>query len=220
MNKVQKPDFSSARKGYVDHQFIPDTIRAELRLHLQPSPLTQSQQESLINFANNMGQAVFDADLETGKRQREQIEAVAADAARLLSSLRKLGQPACRMLSAETDYLAVASAPPIEIDDRIKAAIKQEDGGLLSSAWDWVEALEKTASYTIEQFNIDKQSKPEQMRARNYISLLADRVREVTGEAPPKDPAAWFHAFVTCLVNFIDSPIGTRVVKSGIEAIR
>ena len=208
------------RHGYVDHSFIPEHIRVELRLHLQASPLTKSQQESFINFANNMGQAIFDAGLETGKRQREQLEAVAADAARLLSSLRKLGQPACRMLSAETDYLAIGSAPPIELDDHIKAAIKQEDGGLLSSAWAWVEALEKTAAYTIEQFNIDKQSKPEQMRARNYVSLLADRFKEVTGEAPPKDPAAWFHNFVTCLVNFIDSPIGARIVKSGIEAIR
>ena len=87
----------------------------------------------------------------------------------------------------------------------------------MSSTWDWVTALEQAAGYTAAQYKIDKQSKPEQMRARGYVSMLAQRVRELTGYPPPKDRSSWFADFATCLGRQLDLPIGPRIVASGIE---
>ena len=215
-----KPDFSCGGGDIVDPEFIPASVRRELLLHLERSRLTDSQKEALLVFANDIGQMVTDRETEPAKLQRTQIEAIEANARRLLASLAALGHPAREALHAHADYLAWGSAPPIELDQHIKAAIKHPNGSLLSSAWDWVAALEKAAEYTAAKYNIDKQSKPEQMRARGYVSLLAERVKELTGAAPPKDPASWFAGFAQCLGDHLGLPIGPRIVASGIEAIR
>jgi hypothetical protein len=131
-----------------------------------------------------------------------------------------LGQPARDALHAHTDYLAYGSAPPVELDRHIKAKITQPGESLLSSVWDWVAALETASNYTAQQFKIGKTSKPEQMRARDLVSMLAERVRELTGAPPPKDPASWFAGFAECLGKHLKLQIGTRIVKSGIEALR
>jgi hypothetical protein len=215
-----KPDLSSGRGGIVDPKFIPESVRRELLLHLEKSTLTDEQKTALLAYSNDIGQMEISDELESGKKQREQIEAVAANARRLLSSLKMLGQPARDALHAHSDYLAFGSAPPVELERHIKAQITQPGNTLLSSAWDWVSALETASNYTTEQFNIDKTSKPEQMRARGFVSMLAEQVRDLTGSLPPKDQAAWFAGFAECLGQHLELPIGTRIIKSGIEAIR
>lgn len=214
-----KPDFSTGGGGLVDPEFIPASVRRELMLHLARSRLTENQKAALLTFANDMGQ-MLDRDSDPGKLQREQIEALETNARRLLASLTALGQPALEALHAHTDYLAFGSAPPVELDEDIKNAMKQPHGSLLSSAWDWVDALEKAASYAAGKYEIDKQSKPEQMRARGFVSLMAKQIQALTGAPPPKDPASWFSAFSVCLGNHLGLPIGPRVVASGIEATR
>ncbi|MDB5779178.1 MAG: hypothetical protein JWP93_1543 [Polaromonas sp.] len=219
-HKKVKPDLSVGHGGWVDPEFIPDSVRRELLLHLNLSALTDEQKESLLTHSNDMAQMVIDGELESGKRQREQIEAVATNAKRLLSSLTLLSQSARDTLHAHTDYLAYGSAPPVELDRHIKTKITQPGESLLSSAWDWVEALETASNYATQQFDIDKTSKPEQMRARGLVSILAERVREMTGSLPPKDAASWFAGFAECLGNQLQMRIGSRIVKSGIDAIR
>ena len=218
-NMRKKPDFSAGSGGLVDPDFITDEVRAELMLHLNRSQLTDDQKSALLSFANDISQMVMDGEIETGKSQRMQIEVIEANAKRLLASLALLGHPALQSLHAHTDYLAYGSAPPIELGTEIKNAIKQPGGSLLSLAWDWVEALEKASQYAAAQYSLDKQSKPEQMRARGYVSMLSERVCELTGTPPPKDRSAWFAGFCECLGNRLGLPIGPRVVASGIDAI-
>ena len=219
--KRTKPDFSVGYGALVDPEFISEAGRGELLLHLNLSKLTDDQKNALLIFSNDIGQIVLDGELESGKKQREQIEAVAINAKRLLASLTLLGQPARDALHTYTDYLAYGSAPPVEIDHHIKATITQPGKSLLSSAWDWVEALETASNYATEKFNFGKTSKPEQMRARDLVSMLAERVRELTGSLPPKDAASWFAGFAECLGKQLKLPIGgSRIVKSGIEAVR
>ncbi len=203
----------------VDPDFIPDGVRAELMLHLNRSQLTDNQKTALLNFANDIGQMVMDGEIETGKSQRMQIEAIETNAKRLLASLALLGHPALQALHAHTDYLAFGSAPPVELGTEIKSAIKQPGGSLLSLAWDWVEALEKASQYAAAQYSLDKQSKPEQMRARGYVSMLAEHVHALSGAHPPKDRSAWFAGFTACLGERLGLEIGPRVVASGIDAI-
>ena len=188
-------------------------------LHLKKSQLTDDQKTALLNFANDIGQMVMDGEIESGKSQRMQIEAIEANAKRLLASLALLGHPALQALHAHTDYLAYGSAPPIELSEEIKNAIRKPNGSLLSSAWDWIEALEKASHYAANKYSIDKQSKPEQMRARGYVAMLANRVCELTGASPPKDRSAWFAGFAECLGGHLGLPIGPRVVVSGIDAV-
>lgn len=215
----KKPDFSHGAGELVDANFITDDVRTELMLHLNRSQLTDQQKAALLSFANNIGQEVIDREVESGKNQRVQIEAIEANAKRLLASLSVLSRPAIDALHAHTDYLAYGTAPSIEINEEIKNIIKRPGESILSSTWDWVEALENAAQYAASKYHVDKQSKPEQMRARDYVSMLAERVRELTGRPPPKDRSTWFAGFSTCLGEHFGLPIGPRVIASGIDSI-
>ena len=87
-------------------------------------------------------------------------------------------------------------------------------------SWDWVDALEKAATHTAVQYKVDRQTKPLQMRARDFVTAQAERIRDMTGRLPPKDPSAWFADFADCLGRHVGLPSGPRIVVSGIEAIR
>ena len=204
----------------VDPEFIPADVRRELLLHLEKSPLTGEQKKALIQYANDMGQMVMDGELLPAQIQRTQIERVANEARRLLQALNQLSQPARDALHAHTDYLAYGSRPPVELEQAVKASIKQPGGSLLATGWDYVEALEKAAEYAAQQYTIDTTTKPEQSRARGFVSMLAEHVRGMTGEPPPKDKASWFACFAACLGEHLALPIGPRVIASGITAIR
>ena len=212
-----KPDFSCGGGGIVNPEFIPASVRSELLRHLKRSQLTAGQKTSLLNCANVIGQMVNNK-IEPGKLQRKQIETIEANAKRLLASLKLLGPPAMEALHASTDYLVFGSAPPIELKVEIKSVMKQSDDSLLSSAWDWIEALEKAAHYAAAQYRVDKQSKPDLMRARDYVAVLAERVCELTGAPPPKDRSSWFAHFCLSIGEHLGLPIGPRIVASGIKA--
>lgn len=217
---ILKPDFSCGDGGIVDPDFIPASVRDELMLHLVDSPLTELQKVGLLDFANNYGQMLMRRDHDPGQLQRAQIKAIEANARRLLASLNSLGKSARESLHAHTDYLAYGSAPPVELDEHIKDAIKQPHGSMLDSSWDWIAALEKAAAYTVERYEIDRQSKPEQMRARGFVSLQAEQIRNMTGELPPKDRSGWFAGFAECLGKHLGHSVGPRIVASGIDAAR
>ena len=204
----------------VDPEFIPADVRRELLLHLEKSPLTGEQKNALIEYANDIGQMVMDGELTPAQAQRKQIARVANEARRLLQALNQLSQPARDALHAHTDYLAYGSRPPVELEQAVKASIKQPGGSLLSTGWDYVEALEKAAEYAAQQYTIDTTTKPEQSRARGFVSMLAEHVRGMTGKPPPKDKASWFACFAACLGEHLALPIGPRVIASGITAIR
>ena len=220
IRKRKKPDLSIGRGGMVDPEFIPAKVRKNLMLHLEKSPLNNEQKSALIDYANDIGEMVLDDEIKPGKEQREQIEKVAADARRLLSSLRLMSKPARDTLNGQGDDLAYCSAPPVDIDHHIKTQIKDPRTNLLSSAWDWIATLELASNYAAKQFKIDKTSKPGQMQARGYVARLAERIRELTGSKPPKNPASWFADFVYCLCEHHKIDIGSRIIRSGIEAIR
>lgn len=203
----------------VDAEFIPAPVRRELLLHLEKAPLSDEQKNALIKYANDMGQMVMDDELTPAQADRKQIERVASEARRLLQALQQLSTPAREALHAHTDYLAYGSRPPVELEQAVIATIRQ-GGSLLSTGWDYVEALEKAAEYAAEQYTMDTTTKPQQLRARGYVSLLAERVRAMTGKAPPKDKASWFACFAACLGAHLALPIGPRIIASGIAAIR
>lgn len=219
MTTRAKPDFSAGGGGMVDAEFIPAPVRRELLLHLEKAPLSDEQKNALIEYANDMGQMVMDDELTPAQADRKQIERVASEARRLLQALQQLSTPAREALHAHTDYLAYGSRPPVELEQAVIATIRQ-GGSLLSTGWDYVEALEKAAEYAAEQYTMDTTTKPQQLRARGYVSLLAERVRAMTGKAPPKDKASWFACFAACLGAHLALPIGPRIIASGIAAIR
>lgn len=200
MDRRQKPDFSRGGARWIDPTFIPESVRCELLLHLLQSRLTEGQKATLMKLANDEAQIAMFDDLDAGKTQRKEIEAVEANARRLLASMTALSATARNTLRAHT---------------RVKISDRQ----FLSAAWDWVAALEEASAFAASKYKIDKQSKPSQTVARYFVSRLAEHVRELTGEPPPKDPASWFSAFVECLGNHLNLPIGPRIVASAIKLI-
>jgi hypothetical protein len=217
---MKKPDFSIGSGGLVDPNFLPSSLREELFLQLGTSPLTMDQKKSLITFANDIGQAVMEGELEPGQAQREQIRKVAANARRLLASINALSPAAKQAIQAHSDYLAYGSEPPVQLPEHVRTAIKSRDGSLLSGAWDWIEATEAAAEYSDSQYTVSRQDKPEQMRSRGYVAILAEHVRSMTGDLPPTDRASWFASFVERLSDHLGVPGGPRIVASGIDAAR
>lgn len=220
MTTGAKPDFDDGPGTLVDAEFITEQVRSELLLHLDKSPLTSGQKSSLIEYANDVGQMVMHGELLPAQIQRAQIERVANEARRLLQALNRLSRPAREAFHAHTDYLAHGSHPPIALEQSVKAAIRQPGTSLLGASWDYVEALEKAAAYAARQYVMDVTGKPDQIRARGLVVMLAEYVRDMTGKTPPKDPASWFACFATCLGEHLGCAIGPRIVASAITAIR
>lgn len=220
MINLEKPDFSFGEGGWVDPNFFPEELKRELLDHLNTSLLSLQQREELISFASQMAQFALPGEVITAQKQRDQIEKIAKDARRLLTSMNSLSAPAKEALHAHTDYLVYGSTPPMQLQEHIKESIKHSDGGLLSHAWDWVEALEAASEYAMEQFTPDTTSKPLLNMARGYVSMVAQRIHSMTGKLPPKSGASWFAAFVTRLGEHLSLPIGPRVVESGVEEVR
>lgn len=150
--------------------------------------------------------------------QRSQLEAIEANARRLLASMRAMGKPASDTLHAHAENLAFLQKPPIELTQDVKETLLKDGGNMLSSTWDWVLALEDTSKYAISDFSINKQSKPEQMLTRGYVTSVARHILDMTGKRPPVDRSAWFASFAECLGNHLGLSIGPRIVASGIEA--
>ena len=222
-HQISKPDFSVGRGGFVNPVFFPASVKAECQLHLNRSKLTRTQRAAFLTFANKMGQAVMNGNATPGSEQRKRIEAVRDAAHALLVAMNALQQQhdAIEALKVHADYLTYSSTPPVELPEAVLRAIAPRGTGkLLASAWDWTSAVEAVADYASEQFVLGKNSKPDETRARGYVSLLARYVKDTTGKAPPKDPASWFAGVLGCVGEHMGLSIGARVVISGIEAIR
>lgn len=216
-----KPDFSAGCGGWVDPDFFPAAVRREAALHLGKSNLSEDQRSAFLTFANDMAQMIMDDDSTPGAAQREQIARIEEAADRLLSALGALKHPAMEALQAHTDYLTYGSAPPVNLPESVLQAIKPRGKGeLLNAGWDWAHALQQAADYAASKYELGKDSKPDLLRARGYVSLLADHVKRMTGKPPPKDPASWFACVMACLGEPMGLSIGARVVASGIKAIR
>lgn len=218
MNSRKKPEFDRTG-GWIDPDFLPIAVKRELMLHLKQSSLADTAKTSLIEFCVEVAQMI-DTDTAAYAQQVRQIKAIESNARRLIASMTQMSPSATEAFTAHADYLAYGTKPPINLPKAIKAEIRRPGGNMLSSAWDWVQSLEQAAAYTVEQYRIDRQSKPEQLKARGFVSMLATRVRELTGKLPPKDRASWFAAFAACAGDHIGLHVGPRIVSSGIDAAR
>ncbi len=215
---LRKPDLSSGEGHWVDPDFFTPVVRQELRDHLVEAPLTDAQKESIVNFCSSMAQCLEEESTPLAL-QREQILSVQADARRLLLSINAMSPSARAALGAHADYLAYGSRPPIDLADIVVAHIRKPGGGLLSGGWDWAQSVELAAAYAASKYSIDRQSKPGQMRARGFVSLLAEFVVQLTGQLPPKSRATWFEGFCRTLGTHVGMQIGPAIVKAGVEAV-
>ena len=220
MAKRQKPDFSDGMGEILDEAFFSSPVRNELLLHLKKSPLTDAQKTNLIAFSGDIGQTLIgDLNSDALQVQRDQIEIVGTNARRLLASLNSFGESAKQTMQSKAGYLVAGSEPSVNIDPHVKAAIKTRQGDLLDMSWDWIDALEKAATYTAAQYKLDRQIKPPQIRARVFVTMQAEHIRTLTGKLPPKSPSGWFAAFADCIGSHIGLPAGSKIVKSGIEGV-
>lgn len=223
MKILAKPDFSVGGGGIVDPNFIPASVKSECLLHMNRSNLTESQQSAFLQYANDIAETVMDGDLTPGSAQRTRLEAVRDAAHKLLTAMNSLQQQqsALEAMQGSTDSLAWGSAPLEELPQVVLQAIAPRgQDELLPVAWDWVSALELSADHASKQFALGKQSKPAELRARDYVTNMAQYVKDTTGKPPPKDAASWFAGVMGCLGEHLGLSIGPRIVASGIEATR
>lgn len=212
---LRKPDLSDGEGGWIDPAFLAPAERQELTLLLAKSPLSDTQKSAFLEFCNDMAQCM-DEDLTPLADQLAEIQAVEANARRLLASINAMSQPARAVLSAHADYLAYGSSPPVQLAPAVATHVRSPRGNLLSGGWDWVQSIELAASYSASKYAIDRQSKPAQLRARGFVSLLARYVLDTTGALPPKNRASWFAMFAERLGELTGLKIGPRIVESGI----
>lgn len=212
---LKKPDLSGGEGVLIGATFLAPAARQELLLLLEGSPLEDQQRHAFLDFCNDMVQSVDD-DLTPLDDQLTEIRAVEANARRLLASINAMSLPARAALDAHADYLAYGSSPPVELAAAVAEQLRGPQGGLLSGGWDWVQSVESAAGYAASRFAIDRQSKPGQLKARAFVSLLAKYVLDVTGKPPPKNRASWFAIFAGRLGEIMGLKIGPRIVDSGI----
>lgn len=216
MREIRKPDFQADEGGWVDPEFFPFALRSELTLHLTSAPLSEAEKTNLINFAAEIAQMLFDDPLLPHKQIVEELRTVESNARRLLASLNTLSPQSTEAIHINAKPMAFGAFRDLPIAQRVRQNVGADDG-LLGSAWDWIAALELIADKAASQYTLDRQAKPEQLRARGYVTLLAERVRGMTGVLPPKDRSAWFAAFAGRIGQSVGYEIGPRMVASGIE---
>lgn len=210
----EKPEFSGSCGGWIDPDFFPAKLRQQLLDNLTRSPLTDDQKATLIKFANDMAQVVFDGQRIPHKQVVKELKAVESNARRLLASLNSLSPQTAQAIHAHTGPMAFGAYRELPIADHVRSGDVE---GFLGRAWDWVDALKQVAVLTAEQHQLDRQTKPDQSRARGYVSMVAGYVHGVTGEFPPQDRSAWFAAFMGAAGSFLGYEIGPRVIASGIK---
>lgn len=217
--KRLKPETPLDKGGIVDEQFLPEFLRSELLLSLKRSPLTKDQQRSLIYYANMISQSYGETESVSYAKQRDEIEAVAQNARRLLASINLLSESARKHFESHSFYLLIGSAPPIIIPKIVKTTTPNKEH-ILSPASEWLSAVELAANYAASQYKIDRQSKPEQNSARSLVGMMARHIEGMTGTLPPGDPSAWFAEFMESLGKHLDLPIGWRILRSGVQVNR
>jgi len=205
----------------MDPEFFPAEVQREALLHLSKSKLSEDQQAAFLAYASEMAQMISLDEITTGKANRQQIANVEAAAHALVNALGALKRPAMAAMQAHSAYLACVTSPPVNLPESVLQAIAPRGRGeLLDMGWDWAHALQEAAGYASGNFELGKGSKPELLRARGYVAMLADRIKRMTGKSPPKDAASWFADVVGCLGKHMGLSIGARVVASGVKTIR
>lgn len=215
MGERKKPNFEVQVGWWHDPNHLDPVVRSWLQMHAAASGLDPDQQNQLIEHANQISQFPSISD-EPIAAQCLQLDKIAKDARRLLASLNTLSKPTIEMLGAYTREACLERPSPLPIDmaDRIR---DQDRSGILERTWDWVNALEVAAQYTIAQQEPSRQDKPKQARARAMVASLASYHIRLTGTAPPLDPAGWFAHFAGQLGEYMGLKVGPRIVKSGVE---
>lgn len=214
----KKPDFAVKSGFWVDPSHLPDTVRFDLLLELKGSGLDYAQQEKIVAHANQIAQMPHTGD-EPIAKQCGELEKVVADARRLLNSLNALSEATVATLEMHTREAPIVEQPcpiPIETVEKLSDI---ESGGILNESWEWINALGAAAAYARSQQTPSKQAKPKQARARAIVAELARCHLNMTGEAPPADPASWFAGFTGRLADHLELEIGPRILKSGIELV-
>jgi hypothetical protein len=216
MREIKKPEFQGIEGAWIDPEFFPDDLRRELLLHLAGSTLDEGQKSVLITFACEMAQSVFDGALPPTKQVLDELAAVESNARRLLASLNVLSPQAVEAVQIISSALPHGGYRDMPIPGHVRHGVGMCQS-LLGLTWDWVAALEQISAKAASQRPMDRQTKPEQERARGYVSLLATRVHEQTGAWPPKSRNGWFSSFAAAIGIFLEYEIGPRIVASGID---
>lgn len=205
------------RGSIIDEQFLPESLRSELLLGLKRSPLTKDQQRSLINYANMISQSYGETQSASYAKQRNEIEAVAQNARRLLASINLLSESARKQFESHSLYLLMGSAPPVTMPKIVKTTTPNKEH-ILSPASEWISAVELAGTYAASQYKIDRQSKPEQNTARSLVGMMARHIKEMTGKLPPTDRNGWFTQFMSRLADKSKLPMGSTIVEAGIKS--
>ena len=212
------PEFDVTRGGWIDRNFFPSEARERMLLALSRSPLSDADRLSLIEFCCTYLQLVK-PDEDASAEQRKQILAVAQNARRLLSSIRKLGKPAIKAVEIHTDYLSRGSSPPVDIDFKVRRVVREPGQSILKSSWTWVDALEVCCEYAAGEYQIDRNTKHAKQAARGSVALIAEQVLTHTGKLPPVNDMSWFAEFVQIVGEITGLEMGPKIIVSGIKIV-
>ncbi|MGC5883597.1 hypothetical protein [Ralstonia pseudosolanacearum] len=199
MTSRKKPDLAPNPAFWIDPDYLPDALRAELLLHLAGSPLSDDKKDELLRRCSELAQSPTVTT--PAAKQASHLEAIASNARRLLASMNIDGDT--------RDVLATHARCDLG-----------HDAEFLTRVWDAVHALEVAAEYTQQQMTVDRQTKPGQQTARNLVHQLAVHAYNLTGQMPPKDPASWFTPFAECLGKHLGLTVGHRIIKSVIDSAK
>lgn len=217
MRQRAKPNFTSVKSLWVNPNFLPGTLLAELRRLAKPAGMNASDLQAFLVRCSEISHesSEFRALQPVGKI-RDELLAIASESKRALSALRRLKPDALSAFNSHFDYLVFGTNPPIRLGIGSKSC-GREDGSFLSTAWDILCDLEAGASYAADQCKPKRTAKPSLSSARSLIHQVAICAKRVTGKRPPYSKGTWFPLLVDRLGQHLDLPCGRALVESVIK---
>lgn len=212
-----KPDFAPVHAMWIDDEFLPHKLTVALRKEIPASAMDEKKIGGFLRRCAGHAHHFHECGTpEPVSAIVGELEKVAANARRLLASMRALSPDAISTFNAHFDYLAFGSNPPVQLCEESKQG-RLYEGRFLSLAWDVTEDLMHANEYSVSECSPDRTSKPKQNVARGLVYFIALEVRAVTGHRPPYSKETWFPKFMALLGAHLGFPCGRALVESVIK---
>lgn len=215
-----KQAFRAGQADWLNPEFLPAPVCRQLEL-LLPDKLTSEQKVTFILrcveiawLANQSRRASPQAAM------RDELAAVAAASRRLLAAMRLLSQDTIDKIEPDAYAAARGLLPASPLSVPIKDALTKNPASFLSTAWDWIDDLERVATLTASRLKPAREDKPELSNGRALVRNVAAAHLELFLVLPPAGQHEWFAGFMAVLGEFLNMQCGPRVVAGALRTLR
>ena len=216
MKKLEKPDFSDGFGYLVNQESIPDKLRHELHA-LLPKKLDRANADNFLNLcAEEVQSAQQHARKITTGNIVTELKRIAKKAHDLRLALSVMNSQTSSVFTSYFHYLHIASTPPVQISQFSHDLVRdrhEEDGGMLSGAWDILSDLEHGALCAASQCSPYKRPTLKEVNAQALIRGISQKHYWCFGKLPTRSLGTWFPCFMEHLGGHYGLNCGPKMTR-------